>query len=113
MRGGQNSEGGGRKWRFSPGGSAPLDDLSVTCTRGPFSSSSSISRLSCPYPELARNAAHSDREISRRQKAMALHRLSMVKAEFLREYAAIFRSMALSLANSCSIGLKSGLYAGR
>ena len=44
---------------------------------------------------------------------MALHRLSMVKAEFLREYAAIFRSMALSLANSCSIGLRSGLYAGR
>src|ERR1700732_1520406 len=25
--------GGGRKWRFSPGGSLPLDDLSVTSNR--------------------------------------------------------------------------------
>src|SRR6202040_2861390 len=34
MRGVQNSEGGGgRKWGFSPGGSLPLDDLSVTSNR--------------------------------------------------------------------------------
>jgi hypothetical protein len=42
-----------------------------------------------------------------------LHGLLTVKAAFLRVYAATLRGSALSLANSYSIGFKSGLYAGR
>jgi len=40
---------------------------------------------------------------------MVLQRLSTVKAAFLRLYDATLRMTALSFANSCSIGLRSGL----
>ena len=43
---------------------------------------------------------------------MVLQRLLTVNALFLSVYEAILRRSALSLANSCSIGFKSGLYAG-
>ena len=46
-------------------------------------------------------------------KQMATHKLSTVYAACLREYAAILRSIDLSLAKNCSIGFRSGLYAGR
>src|SRR5215470_12534998 len=43
---------------------------------------------------------------------MVLQRLLTVNAPFLSVYEAILRRSALSLANSCSIGFKSGLYGG-
>jgi len=62
---------------------------------------------------MARNASHSDREILARQDEIALpSRVLTVKAVPLREYAAICRSGAFGFENSCSMGLKSGLYAG-
>src|SRR5664280_860227 len=46
-------------------------------------------------------------------RGTALQRLLTVNAAFFRVYAATLRRSALSLANSCSMGLRSGLYAGR